>query len=220
MKNHIKSYIFFVLLFLLVILYTFTPLKDYLQIDKIISFIKEIGNNPYAPIIYILVYMTAVAFALPGIPLALLSGPIFGIWWGTLLVILGANLGAQITFFISRYFGKELVEKFIKPDGFINKIAGKVEDNGFIVMLYIRILPIFPYNMVNYLMGLTPIKHRDYTIGSILGMIPGTFIFVYLSTTATNIKDNPLGIVIPIILFILLSIGSGILKKRQKLFKS
>ncbi|MBS4539519.1 TVP38/TMEM64 family protein [Clostridium sp. D2Q-11] len=202
---------------LILILYFSTPLKDHIQISTLVSFLIEIKGNPYAPIIYVIIYMVAVAFALPGIPLTLISGPLFGLWWGTLLVLIGANLGAQITFLISRYLGKDVVEKLIRTDGFVYKISNKVKENGLMVMLYIRILPIFPYNVINYLMGMTPIKYRDYTLGSILGMIPGTFIFVYLSTTATNIKDNPLGIVIPIILFLLLAIGSKLVNKKQNI---
>ena len=219
MKMNYKMFIFIGIIAIMAGVFFFTPLGAFLTDDGVNDFLNSIKENTFAPIIFIAIYVLSVVFAVPGVVLTLLAGPLFGLWAGLIYVVLGSNIGCQLTFLISRTFGRDYVKKIVKTDGYIQKISGKVENNGFLIMLYIRLIPFFPFNVINYMMGLTPIKHKDYTLATFLGMLPGSFIYVYLTTKAIDIKDNPLGVIIPVVLLVLLTLVTMLLKKKQKIFK-
>lgn len=202
---------------LVVAVIAYVAFSGIIDINEIVAYIKGIGEHPLAPIIFIGFYTFGVVFALPGLPLTLLAGTIFGVWYGTLYVVIAANLGCQITFFISRYIGKDFVERFIKADSFIAKISKQVEKNGMLIMLYLRLIPLFPFNLINYAMGLTPVSYKDYTLANLFGMLPGTFLYVYLSAAALDIKDNPLGIIVPIVLLVLFTVVISYVKKKKQI---
>lgn len=194
-----------------------TPLRQYLSIESLKGFIESARESVWAPLIYIAIYIIAVIFAVPGFALTIVAGPIFGLWWGTLYVVIASNIGTQITFFISRFAGRDFIARIIKHESFLDKISKKFEKNDFLVMLYIRLIPLFPFNVINYLCGLTPVRYKSYTIATFVGMLPGTFVYVYLSTSAVNIRENPLGIIVPIVLVVLLTVGTIIIKKKKNI---
>lgn len=116
----------------------------------------------------------------PGVPLTLLAGSFLGIFWGTIISLIGNVLGAMFAFYISRYLFRDLINKtlYIKY-----KKIKEYEDNifrkGFITIFLIRLTPIFPFNVLNYLLGVTKVSAKDYFWGTFLGIIPGTIAFVY-----------------------------------------
>ncbi|MDW7657391.1 MAG: TVP38/TMEM64 family protein [Bacillota bacterium] len=199
---------------LLVLMVAVSPLRKYLTIETMTAFINQFRANPYAALIYLSIYVAGVVLAVPGTALTILAAPLFGFWTGLLLVILGSNLGCQITFFASRYLGKDIIQKWIKPGSFLEKASVKIERTGLLFMLYIRLLPLFPFNVINYLSGLTTIKYRDYTLATFLGMLPGTLMYVYLSHTATDVKNNPYGFIVSVIILLVFSAGVIFFKKR------
>ncbi len=213
-----KYYKFILLLFAVGVI-IISPLRKHINVESLISLIEEIKNNTYAPLVYVGLYIVGVVFAVPGAALTVLAGPLFGFRKGALLVVVSANLGCQLTFLISRFMGRDFVKRFIREDSFVDKISKKIENNGFLVMLYLRLLPIFPFNVVNYVSGLTDIKHRDYTLANLIGMLPGTIVYVYLSVAAVDVKNNPVGLIISVGLLILFTAATAIIKRKQKIFK-
>jgi len=186
----IKKYYKLLILIIAILVIFFSPIRDYIDIDKMVDILNKVKNDPYAPIIYVLFYVGGVVLFLPGMALTLLSGVLFGFWKAFILVIIGSNVGCQITFFISRFLGRDFVQKFIKAEGFIDKVSERIKSNGFLVIFYLRVIPIFPFNMTNYVSGLTPVKYKDYTFATFLGMLPATILYTYLSSSATDIKDK------------------------------
>lgn len=217
MKDFIKKYYKLLIFLGIVAILVFSPLKSMINTDYLSAQLNNIKDSPYAPLIYVLIYIAGVVVALPGIVLTALSGPLFGFWKGAILVIIGSNLGCQLTFFISRYMGRDFVVRFIKDESFADKISKKIEQNGLIVMFYLRLLPLFPFNVVNYISGLTNIKYAHYTLATFVGMLPGTLVYVYLSATVAEVKSNPIGVVISVGLLILLTAITAILKKSKKI---
>lgn len=215
MKHSFKKYLKFFILIVALALVLLSPIRKFLHIEQLKSLIGSIKNNPFAPFVYILIYVIGVIFALPGTALTIIAAPIFGFWKGLVLVIIGSNLGCQLTFMISRYLGGGFIQRFVKSDSFMDKASKKIEENGFLFMLYMRLIPIFPFNGVNYLSGLTKIRYRDYAFATFIGMLPGTAVYVYLSHTAADIRDNPLGIVISILVLVLFTIGMTLLKNKK-----
>lgn len=195
-----------------------SPIRDLIKMDHLTLVINQIKEEPLAPLYYVLLYMIGVVFAVPGIALTILAGPIFGLWKGILVVLIGANLGCQITFFLSRFLGREFVYKFVKADSLVDRLSKKIENNGFMVILSLRLLPVFPFNVINYVSGLTSLRYRDYTLGNLFGMLPGTCVYVYFSYTASDAKDNPWNLAIAVVMLILFTLVVTVVKKKVKLF--
>ena len=168
-----------------------------------------------APVIFILLYTIATIIFLPGTPLTIAGGAIFGTFFGTLYTIIGATIGAAIAFFIARYLGASFVndlvnKKFKKLDSYDKKL----EKNGFLVVLFLRLVPIFPFNCLNFALGLTKVKSKDYIIATFLGIIPGSFVLAFFGGSLASL--NPLNIALAIALFILLAFSPKIYKKFKK----
>lgn len=195
-----------------------SPLREMLTADQLTLLIGRIQSDPLGPVYYVLLYIICVIFALPGVMLTVFAGPIFGLWKGILLVIIGANIGCQITFLLARFLGKDFVYKFVKAEGLVARLSKKIESNGFFVILFLRLVPIFPFNIINYVSGLTSLRYGDYTLGTLLGMLPGTCMYVYLSYSAAGVQDNPWGLLIALGVVFLFMLVIGMLKKKVKLF--
>lgn len=142
-----------------------------------------------APIGFFLLYVLATVAFIPGLVVTLLAGLAFGKWWGTLVVSLASTFGATLAFLIARYMARDLVEGFLSKQAWFNKFKGSVEEDGFFFVIFVRLVPLFPFNGLNYACGLVPLKLRDYVIGSMLGMLPGTFAYVYLGETGCKLID-------------------------------
>lgn len=213
--NFIKKYNKLLILLGILALVFLSPIRDLLNIDQLSEWLFSIKEQPFSGVIYGLIYVAGVILVVPGLALTALAGVLFGFVKGSLIVVIASNIGCHITFLLARYLGGEFIQKRIKEDSFVDKMSGKMKDHGFMVMLYMRLLPIFPFNVINYASGLTPIKYRDYALATLIGMLPGTLVYVYLAASATNIKDNPIGLVISIAVLILFTIGVRLLNKRQ-----
>jgi uncharacterized membrane protein YdjX (TVP38/TMEM64 family) len=126
---------------------------------------------------YVLVYIVQTAFSLPGAAvLSLAGGAIFGVLVGTLAVVTGATAGAVIAFLVSRTLLREwVVHRFGRQ---IEKIDRGIRENGLSYLLFLRLVPVFPFFLINLAAGLTGMPVRTYTLGTFVGIIPGTFVYV------------------------------------------
>lgn len=146
-------------------------------------FLRPIRNylghfGKFAPLIYILVYALNTISVFP--PIALLSltaGLVFGYLWGAVYLMLGALLGTTATFLIARFFGQGLVEKLLKSK--FKHLDDLLERKGFIAILFFRVIPVVPYEVLNYASGLTRIRFRNYFFATFLGIIPGVIITTF-----------------------------------------
>lgn len=129
--------------------------------------------------LFALVYAAAVGFALPASILTLLGGAAFGFWRGVLWVTLGANLGASLAFWLARRLGRAALEGFFGPRlGAFDRISGAA---GFQGLLTLRLLPIAPFSLLNFAAGLTTIPWRDYALATVVGILPGTAVYVFFA---------------------------------------
>lgn len=138
------------------------------------------GLGPWGPIIFALIYAVwAVAF-LPGSALTLAGGAIFGLGWGFAAVICGATLGAALSFLIARYVAREKVSKMARRNPKFGAIDQAIEEGGWKIVALLRLSPAIPFNLQNYLYGLTPIRFWPCVLTSAIFMMPGTLLYVYL----------------------------------------
>jgi len=132
----------------------------------------------WGPIIYMLLYAIGPSFLVPGAVMTVAAGLAFGVWWGSVWSLIGADTGAMVAFGAGRFLGKSFVERTmgVRLQGMLKRL----ERNGFYLTLYLRLVPVIPYNAFNLLAGASPIRFRDYFWASVLGMIPGTVLFALL----------------------------------------
>lgn len=143
----------------------------------------------WGPVIFFFIYVTACIAFIPGTIVTLMAGLAFGAGWGTVLVSLASTTGAIISFLIARYVARDAVEGFLGKQAWFGRFRSSIESNGFSFMLFARLMPVFPFNGLNYASGLVPIKFKDYALASWIGMLPGTFVYVYLGETGCKLID-------------------------------
>lgn len=164
-------------------------------------------NNPaLAPFVYFLIYVVAVVFFMPGSVVTLVGGALFGPWLGLLYVSIASTTAAACAFLIARYFAADWVER--KASGKIQTVKDGIETEGWRFVAFTRLVPIFPYNLLNYLFGLTKIDFWTYTGVTWLCMLPGTFAYVYTGYAAKVAAAGDTGVKQ---LLITLSIAAGLL---------
>lgn len=141
------------------------------------------GLGPAGPIAFMLVYIAATVAFIPGSALTLGAGFLFGPILGSIVVFIGATLGATAAFLVGRYVARDWVKgKFIEGNDNFAAIDKAVGKEGFKIVLLTRLSPVFPFNVLNYLYGLTDVSLKDYVLASI-GMLPGTAMYVYIGST-------------------------------------
>lgn len=142
------------------------------------DWIERLGGWGLA--LFTLIYAGATVLFVPGSALTLASGALFGLWWGTLAVSLGSTLGAAAAFLIARYLARSAVERKLADHPKFRAIDQAVRDGGWKIVVLLRISPMVPFNLQNYLYGLTSIRFWQCVLASWVAMLPGTFLYVYL----------------------------------------
>ena len=160
----------------------FTSVKDYLTAETLGTLLDKAGI--WAPAAFILVYAVGVCLLVPGTLITAIGAAIFGPYWGFLYVWLGAMIGASTAFFLGRSLGREFAASLIGDR--LRKYDDAIERNGFATVLYLRLV-YFPFTPMNFGMGLTKVRFRDYFFGTGLGIIVGTFIFTLFVGTVKQV---------------------------------
>jgi uncharacterized membrane protein YdjX (TVP38/TMEM64 family) len=133
-------------------------------------------------VVFGLVYAAATVLMLPGSLLTLAGGATFGLIPGFVTVLHGATLGAVLAFLVSRHLARRRVEGWIQKKPSFAVIDKAVAKEGWKIVFLTRLSPAFPFNFQNYAYGLTSVSFWHYAIASWIGMIPGTFLYVYIGT--------------------------------------
>ncbi len=141
------------------------------------------GLGPWGPVAFVVGYAVAVVAFVPGSVLTLAAGAIFGLVEGTIVVLVGATLGSTAAFVISRYLARDAVARKVGGDRRFAAIDRAIERQGRRIVFLLRLSPIFPFNLLNYALGLTRVRLADYLVAS-FGMLPGTLLYVYSGKVA------------------------------------
>jgi uncharacterized membrane protein YdjX (TVP38/TMEM64 family) len=131
-------------------------------------------------IVFVAVYVVAAVLFVPGSALTLGAGFVFGVAKGFVAVSIGATLGAAAAFLVSRHFARDLVSRRLAKSANFQAVDRAIGREGAKIVLLLRLSPVFPYNVMNYLLGLTSVRFWPYTFASWLGMLPATLLYVYL----------------------------------------
>lgn len=136
----------------------------------------------WSAVCYPLLYAGCNVLLLPGGVLSIGAGFFFGLWWGFLIALLGNVGGAAISFFISRWFGREWLKRKLLRNPTLNALEPAVEREGWKIILLSQLHPLFPTSLLNYLYGLTRIRFRVCMLWVAIGQAPGLFLYSYLGT--------------------------------------
>lgn len=164
------------------LVFRYTPAKGYLTAEALGRVLDAAGG--WAPVLFILVYTAGICLFVPGTLLTTLGAALFGPYRGFLYVWVGAMLGASAAFWIGRTLGREFAASRIGDR--LKKYDEAIERNGFATVLYLRLV-YFPFTPMNFGMGLTRVRFRDYLAGTGLGILVGTFLFTFFVGTVKEV---------------------------------
>jgi uncharacterized membrane protein YdjX (TVP38/TMEM64 family) len=149
-------------------------------IPRFAAWVEELGV--WGPVVFILGYAIAAIAFVPGSLLTLAAGVIFGLVKGTIYTLIGATLGASGSFLIARYLARRRIEQKIAGNPKFAAIDQAVGREGFKIVALLRLSPVFPFNLLNYALGLTKVPFLQY-LAACLAMLPGTLLYVYYGKT-------------------------------------
>jgi uncharacterized membrane protein YdjX (TVP38/TMEM64 family) len=156
----------------------FTPLKVVFNPFLFRHFIQQYEG--YVEILFIAIYTALTVIGVPGTVLTIVGGSLFGIWYGTIISVISATSGALFAFWTARYLFRDLAQRKLSQSKRLTKYQTAVLKQPFSFVLTTRLIPISPYNLVNYLFGLTSINWFDYTLATFVGVIPGSFAYTWI----------------------------------------
>ena len=184
-KVIIKASIFIAFIISAIVVVRYTPIKRFLTADQLGRFLETAGF--WAPLVFMAIYAVGVCLFIPGTVLGALGAIIFGAYWGFVYVWVGAMVGAGAAFLIGRYLGREFTASLI--GGKLKRYDDAIERNGFATVLYLRLV-YFPFTPMNFGMGLTKVHFWDYLFGTGLGIIVGTFIYLFFIGTLKEVWNS------------------------------
>ncbi len=156
----------------------FLPVQQWLR-----SFNDWVGQMGLAGIfIFIAVYAAATVLLAPGAILTIGAGFAFGLWKGFLAVSAGATLGAALAFLVARFIARDKIEAMARRNTKFQRIDNAIGQQGVKLVFLLRLSPVIPFNLSNYFYGLTGVSFWPYVLASWIGMMPGTFLYVYIGT--------------------------------------
>ncbi len=140
------------------------------------DWIRSLGA--WAPVVFIILYILAVVAAVPGSAITIAAGALFGSVVGVIVVSIGATVGASLAFLISRYFARGAVANWLSNKEKFQRLDQLTEKHGAVMVALTRLVPVFPFNLLNYGFGLTRVRFWTYVFWSWLCMLPGTVLYV------------------------------------------
>ena len=161
------------------------PAREWLS--GTVAYIRDAGT--LGLLLFALVYVTAAVCFLPGAVLTLGAGFAYGPVLGVLIVSPVSVLAASVAFLVGRFVARDWVGRRIGGDPRFAAIDDAIADDGFRIVMLLRLSPLFPFSLLNYALGLTKVSFRDYVLASWIGMLPATVLYVYLGSLVTNLGD-------------------------------
>jgi len=177
-----------ILLLLVIIAATFavrwTGLSRYMETEALRQLVEQSGI--FGPLVYMFIYTIAPVLFFPGLPITIAGGILFGPFWGVLYTIIGSTCGACAAFLVSRHISSNWIETKLKSPRW-HRLSDGVEKHGWKMVAFARLVPLFPFNLLNYAFGLTKIKFRHYALATFLCMLPACIAFIVFSSSLLDL---------------------------------
>jgi uncharacterized membrane protein YdjX (TVP38/TMEM64 family) len=151
------------------------PIRDFLDWVR--------GLGAWGLVALALFWIPAAILLVPGTVITLAGGALFGVVEATIAISLGSTVGACAAFLVGRGLARPWVERQIAGNARFQAVDHAIAAQGFKIVLLLRLSPVFPYNLLNYILALTRVSFRDYFLATWIGMVPGTIMYVYIGST-------------------------------------
>ena len=151
-----------------------------------LSQVLPLLQSPWGAVLFIPLYAVWVTLLLPGVWASMLAGALYGPWWGSLVVFIGACLGAEMAFLLGRHWLRDWARRRLAAVPKLQSLEQAVSKEGLKLVLLTRLSPAFPFSLLNFAYGLSEVSLRDYNIG-LIGILPGTILFCALGALAGDV---------------------------------
>ena len=185
----IRLIVLFILAAVISIILIFLPVKDFCY--TLLDWVRALGA--WGPPLLGAVYILATILFLPAFPLTIGAGFLFGVVVATITVSLCSTLGASAAFLLGRTLAREWVQERVARSPKFRALDEAIRRQGFKIVLLVRLSPAFPYNLLNYALGLTQVSFRDFFLASWIGMLPATVMYCYIGSTLKSLADLAAG---------------------------
>ncbi len=213
-KSKIRAIVFLLVLVALAAAIQFSGWSEYLDQGRLQTWISGFGAT--GQLVYIMIFVTAPALFLPGLPITLAGGLAFGPMWGTIYASVGSTLGAGAAFLIARYFARGAIQNLLGERW--KKIDKGVAQRGWVYVAITRLVPIFPFNLLNYAFGLTKIPFWVYLLTSWVCMFPATAAYVVFSSSLLGLLKGKVSgtFLAGLILIVIVSLMPMVYRNRRE----
>ena len=168
--------------------YSLSPLRLLLNHETLVAFLQSLGV--WGTILFAGLYAVSMVIGLPTIIFTIAGGAVFGLVWGTLYSLLGATLGAMGAFWLSRYLLRSWAEQRFGHNQTLQKFQQGIRSQALLFVISVRFIPVTPFNLENYLFGLTLIDWHPYLLGTVVGIIPGTIAYTWVGVTGARMLQG------------------------------
>jgi uncharacterized membrane protein YdjX (TVP38/TMEM64 family)/rhodanese-related sulfurtransferase len=165
--------------------------RDQINLATLDAWLASLG--PWAPIGYVILFALATVAFVPGVVFSLAGGALFGPLWGSLWNLTGATLGAILAFLVARYIAGDWVAR--KTGGLLKRLIDGIDTEGWRFVAFVRLVPLFPFNLSNYALGLTRIPLHHYVIPTLVCMVPGAVAYTWLGYAGRGALSGDTGAV-------------------------
>jgi uncharacterized membrane protein YdjX (TVP38/TMEM64 family)/rhodanese-related sulfurtransferase len=165
--------------------------RDQINLATLDAWLASLG--PWAPIGYVILFALATVAFVPGVVFSLAGGALFGPLWGSLWNLTGATLGAILAFLVARYIAGDWVAR--KTGGLLKRLIDGIDTEGWRFVAFVRLVPLFPFNLSNYALGLTRIPLHHYEIPTLVCMVPGAVAYTWLGYAGRGALSGDTGAV-------------------------
>jgi len=186
--------------------------SEYLETERLRTVISSYGA--LAPAVYMLIYTLAPSLFLPGLPITIVGGVLFGPFWGVVYTITGATSGACVAFLISRYAARDIIVAKLAGSRW-RRLESEVEKHGWKVVAVTRLIPLFPFNLLNYALGLTKISFIEYALATFVCMLPACIAFIVFSSSLLDLLRGRVSgtLLLGILLMVLVSLIPAVYRR-------
>ncbi|WP_299489048.1 TVP38/TMEM64 family protein [Acaryochloris sp. IP29b_bin.137] len=177
------------------------------------------SHGLWGSIIFILLHIAATVLGVPGVILTIVGGVLFGLIWGSALSLIGATLGAMGAFWMARYLLLDWAQRRVRDRKLLCSFNQAVLRHPFSFVLIVRFAPISPFNLVNFLFGMTPIHWFPYSLGTLIGIIPGVIAYTWIGVAGNDAMHGkgPLPLVLACTCLAVLSAMPLLLRRKRSL---
>lgn len=211
-RSATRALMFLLLLLVTVVGVRLFHLQDYLEEERLRQLIASYGV--WGPFLYLVIWTLAPAMFLPGLPITLAGGILFGPVWGVVYTAFGSAAGAALAFLVARYLARDWVAARLANTK-LTHLDEKVAQHGWKIVAFTRIVPIFPYFLLNYAYGLTRVSLAAFVVATFFAMLPWTIAFILFSSNILSLLQGKISIwlIIGLVLVVIVSLIPMIYKR-------